>query len=356
MKDKIRVLVVDDSPYNRKVISEILESSDKIEVVAKAFDGEDAIRKIVAWEPDLITLDLEMPGMDGFGVLRWLMANHPIPVLVVSSRESNRSVFKALDLGAYDFVVKPSKSASPKLKELEQELLSKVLSIPVLQFEKIKERISNAPKIEYPTLMPLPKGEHTAEIIAIAASTGGPPAIQYVLSKLPPHLLTPILICQHMPPIFTGLFAERLSAVIKRRVKEASNGDEISPQSILVAPGGKQVAVRNENGKNFIKLYEKAPEDKFAPSANNLLMSVADHYGKNSLGIILTGMGDDGKEGAMAIHSAGGKVIAESEKSAVIYGMPKEVVKSGAADAVLSLDEIPDYIGRWGIFGGEDLQ
>ncbi len=356
MKDKIRVLVVDDSPYNRKVISEILESSEKIEVVAKAFDGEDAIRKIVAWEPDLITLDLEMPGMDGFAVLRWLMANHPVPVLVVSSRESNRSVFKALDLGAYDFVVKPSRSASPKLKELEQELLSKVLSIPSLQFEKIKERVVNAQKIEFPPLMPLPRGEHSAEIIAIAASTGGPPAVQYLLTKLPKNLLTPIIICQHMPPIFTALFAERLAAVTKKRVKEASDGDEISPQMVFVAPGGKQVSVITEKNKNYIKLYDRSPDDKFAPSANHLFHSLADHFGKNVLAIILTGMGDDGKEGAMAIHSAGGKVVAESEKSAVIYGMPREVAKSGAADYIVPLEEIPELLVKFGIFGTEKLQ
>lgn len=356
MKEKIRVLVVDDSPYNRKVISEILESSDKVEVVAKAFDGEDAIRKIVAWEPDMITLDLEMPGMDGFAVLRWLMANHPLPVLVVSSKESNRSVFKALDLGAYDFVVKPSKSASPKLKELEQELLSKVLSIPSLQFEKIKERVAIAPKIDFPPLMPLPKGEHSAEIIAVAASTGGPPAVQYLLTKLPKNLLTPIIVCQHMPPIFTALFAERLAAVTKKRVKEASDGEEIVPQMVFVAPGGKQVAVITEKNKNFIKLYDKSSEDKFAPSANHLFHSLADHYGKNVLAVILTGMGDDGKEGAMAIHSAGGKVVAESEKSAVIYGMPKEVARSGAADFVIPLEEIPDLIVKFGIFGTEKLQ
>jgi two-component system, chemotaxis family, protein-glutamate methylesterase/glutaminase len=355
MKDKIRVLVVDDSPYNRKVITEILESSDKIEVVAKAFDGEDAIRKIVAWEPDLITLDLEMPGMDGFAVLRWLMANHPVPVLVVSSRESNRSVFKALDLGAVDFVVKPSKSASPKLKELEQELLSKVLSIPSLHFEKIKERVISAPKIEFPPLMPLPKGEHSAEMIAVAASTGGPPAVQFLLSKLPKNLLTPIIVCQHMPPIFTALFAERLAAVTRKRVKEAADGDEILPQSIFVAPGGKQVSIATEGNRYFIKLGDKSPEDKFAPSANHLLKSISDHYGKNTIAIILTGMGDDGKEGAMSIHSAGGKVIAESEKSAVIYGMPREVARSGAADFVLNLEEIPDFVARWGIFGTEQL-
>jgi two-component system, chemotaxis family, protein-glutamate methylesterase/glutaminase len=356
MKDKIRVLVVDDSPYNRKVISEILESSDRIEVVAKAFDGEDAIRKIVAWDPDLITLDLEMPGMDGFAVLRWLMANRPVPVLVVSSRESNRSVFKALDLGAVDFVVKPSRSASPRLKELEQELLSKVLSIPSLHFEKIKERVMQAPKIEFPPLMPLPKGEHTAEIIGIAASTGGPPAVQFLLSQLPKSLLTPIIICQHMPPIFTALFAERLSAVTRKRVKEACDGDELLPQSVFVAPGGRQISIVSEGNRSFVRLYDKSPEDRFAPSANHLFNSLADHFGRNVVAVILTGMGDDGKEGAMSVHSAGGKVIAESEQSAVIYGMPREVAKAGAADYVLSLEEMPEYVSRWGIFGAEQLQ
>jgi two-component system, chemotaxis family, protein-glutamate methylesterase/glutaminase len=347
---KIRVMVVDDSPFNRKVISEMLESSDRIEVVAKAFDGEDAIRKILQFNPDAITLDLEMPRMDGFAVLRWLMANRPIPVLVVSSRESNRSVFKALDLGAIDFVVKPSRTASPKLKLLEEELVHKILTIPAVQFDKIRERVARAPVIPAPVTLPAAAGDHSAEIVAIAASTGGPPAIQSVLTQLSPSMVSPVLICQHMPPVFTNLFAERLRHLAGRIVKEATDGEAIFPGHVYVAPGGCQMRVFAVEGRRHISVSARNPEDKFAPSANILLESVARAVGRNALAIVLTGMGDDGKEGALAIHHAGGRVIVESEATAVIFGMPKEVMRAGAADHVVPLDDIPGFVNRYGLW------
>ncbi|MCI4398349.1 MAG: chemotaxis response regulator protein-glutamate methylesterase [Acidobacteria bacterium] len=346
---KIRVLVVDDSPFNRKIISEILESSPNIEVVGKAFDGEDALRKIVQLNPDVLTLDLEMPRMDGFAVLRWLMANRPMPVLVVSSRESNRSVFKALDLGAVDFVVKPSRTASPRLRAIEEELVTKVLSIPHLRFEKIQERVNQAPLLPAPAPLPTAKGEHNAEVIAIAASTGGPPAVQQVLSGIPKEVLSPILVCQHMPPIFTRLFADRLSTLIGRVAKEAVDGDVLFPGEVYVAPGGCQMGIRSdENGRRLV-IAERKPQDRFAPSANYLFGSVARVCGSHCLAVVLTGMGDDGLEGVKEIKAAGGKAIAESQKTAVIYGMPRVIAEAGLADHVVPLDEIPPLIGRYGL-------
>jgi len=348
--NSIRVVVVDDSPFNRKVISEMLESSPRIEVVAKAFDGEDAIRKIVQYAPDAITLDLEMPRMDGFAVLRWLMANRPIPVLVVSARESNRSVFKALDLGAVDFVVKPSRTASPKLKELEEELVSKVLSIPAMQFDKIKDRVSQAPVIPAPAApLPATQGEHTAAVVAIAASTGGPPAIQRIVQDLSDEMVSPILICQHMPPIFTKLFAERLDSLSTRTVKEASDGEPLQPRHAYVAPGGQQMQVFHVEGTPHVSVTGRTAEDRFAPCADHLFLSLARQMEDRCLAVVLTGMGDDGKRGALAVHEKGGRVVAESEESAVIYGMPKEVVKAGAADHEVRLDEIPLLIHRYGL-------
>jgi two-component system chemotaxis response regulator CheB len=347
---QIRVLVVDDSSFNRKVISEILQSSEHIEVVGTAFDGEDAIRKIIQHNPDVITLDLEMPRMDGFAVLRWLMVNRPIPVLVVSSRESNRSVFKALDLGAVDFVVKPSRTASPQLKIIEGELLSKILAIPQLKFDHIRQRVAQAPVIQTPVSLPRGEGDRTAEIVAIAASTGGPPAIQQLLMGLSPHLLSPILIAQHMPPIFTRLFAERLAGLTKRVVKEAVDGEALFPRHTYIAPGGKQMRIqRSETAPPRIQVSEKRPEDRFAPSANLLLTSVARAYGKASLALVLTGMGDDGKDGALAIREAGGLVAAESEESAVIFGMPREVIKAGAAHHVADIAGLSDVINRYAV-------
>ncbi len=346
---KIRVLVVDDSPFNRKVISEILESSPNIEVIGKAFDGEDALRKIVQLNPDVLTLDLEMPRMDGFAVLRWLMANKPIPVLVVSSRESNRSVFKALDLGAVDFVVKPSRTASPRLRAIEEELVSKVLAIPHLRFEKIQERISQAPILPAPAPLPVAKGEHTAEVVAIAASTGGPPAVQQVLMGIPREMVSPIVICQHMPPIFTRLFADRLSTLIGRKAKEGVDGEPLSPNEVYVAPGGCQMGVRSDENGRRLMISERKPDDRFAPSANYLFSSVSRTCGSHCLAVVLTGMGDDGLEGVKELKSAGGKAIAESQDTAVIYGMPRVIAEAGLADHVIPLAEIAPLVGRYGL-------
>lgn len=353
---KIRVLVVDDSSFNRKVLSEILQSSDRIEVVGTAFDGEDAIRKILQLNPEVLTLDLEMPRMDGFAVLRWLMVNRPLPVLVVSARESNRSVFKALDLGAVDFVVKPSKTASPQLKLIEQELLSKILAIPQLQFDKIRQRVAQAPVIPTPVALPTAQGERTAEIIAIAASTGGPPAIQQVLTSLLPTLVSPILICQHMPPVFTKLFAERLAGLTGRVVKEAADGESVFSRHVYVAPGGKQLRVTKSEGVLRLAVADRRPEDRFAPSANHLFHSLARSVGRPCLALVLTGMGDDGKEGAAALHQAGATVAAESEDSAVIFGMPREVIRSGHADHVADLAGLATLINRLGLLDPAALQ
>lgn len=343
---KIRVLVVDDSSFNRKVISEILESSDEFEVVAKAFDGEDAISKIIKFCPDAVTLDLEMPRMDGFSVLRWIMANRPMPVIVVSARESNRSVFKALDLGAVDFVVKPSKLASPELKLIDEELLAKMRAIPSLHFDKVQRRLGQKPPETPKFVAPLPRGDRFASVVAIAASTGGPPAIQRILMGLEPSLLSPVLICQHMPPVFTKLFAERLMGLTGRVVKEAEDGEKLQQKHIYVAPGGNQLKVSGTETQQYLQVTERKPEDRFAPSANYLLNSVAKTCGPRCMVAVLTGMGDDGKEGALEVHRAGGIVAAESEASAVIFGMPKEVIKAGAADHVTDIDGITALINR----------
>lgn len=353
---KIRVLVVDDSSFNRKVISEILQTSDRIEVVGTAFDGEDAIRKIIQLNPEVLTLDLEMPRMDGFAVLRWLMVNRPLPVLVVSARESNRSVFKALDLGAVDFVVKPSKTASPQLKLIENELLSKILAIPQLQFDKIRQRVAQAPVIQTPVALPLAQGERIAEVVVIAASTGGPPAVQQILLGLSKEVAAPILICQHMPPIFTKLFAERLAGLTGRVVKEAADGEALFPNHTYVAPGGKQLRLGLSDGVRRLLVADRKPDDRFAPCANLLFTSVAKICGRHCLAIVLTGMGDDGKDGAADIRKAGGVIAAESEESAVIFGMPREVIKAGLADHVSDLTGLSGLINRYAVLGPDALQ
>jgi two-component system chemotaxis response regulator CheB len=353
---KIRVLVVDDSSFNRKVISEILDGSGDFEVVAKAFDGEDAISKILRFNPDALTLDLEMPRMDGFAVLRWLMANRPLPVVVVSARESDRSVFKALDLGAVDFVVKPSRLASPQLKLIEEELLLKMRALNALQLDKVQKRLAQPPPSAPRVTLPSPRGHRVAGVVAIAASTGGPPAVQRILMGLDPAVVSPILICQHMPPVFTKLFAERLMSLAGRVVKEAADGDKVLPRNVYVAPGGHQLMLTVADNQQVLSVRNRRPEDRFAPSANHLLSSVAKVCGKYCLAVVLTGMGDDGKEGAVEIHGAGGIVVAESEASAVIFGMPKEVIRAGAADHVDDLDGITGLINRHALLDEAALQ
>jgi two-component system chemotaxis response regulator CheB len=351
----IRVLVVDDSSFNRKVISEILDGSGQIEVVGKAFDGEDALQKILRLQPDVMTLDLEMPNMDGFAVLRWVMANRPMPVIVVSARESDRSVFKALDLGAVDFVVKPTRTASPELKNMEVELLSKILSIPSLKLDRLRKRL-DAAEPHPPDPPPQARGARRASVVAIAASTGGPPAIQRILQGLSKKILSPILVCQHMPPVFTRLFAERLQGLTGRTVREATDGEALSSRTVYIAPGGRQTRLGFQGQQVVLRVTERKAEDRFAPSANILLASLAEAYGRNCLCAVLTGMGDDGTEGSRAVHGAGGIVLAESEASAVIYGMPKEVVRAGVADHVADLDGIADLINRNALLDDGSLQ
>lgn len=353
----LRVLVVDDSSFNRKVISEILEGAENVEVVGKAFDGEDAIRKVVRLAPDAMTLDLEMPNMDGFAVLRWVMANRPMPVIVVSARESDRSVFKALDLGAVDFVVKPSRIASPNLKNIEGELLAKMRAVPSLSLERLKRRASGEDPIpEAPKIPSKPPGKRRAEVVLLAASTGGPPALQAILQGLHPRLRSPVIICQHMPPVFTRLFAERLSQLTGRTVKEAEDGEFLAPRTIYVAQGGKQTRILASGDGLLLRVTERKPEDRFAPCANVLFLSAAEALGKKCLAAVLTGMGDDGKEGAIAIRAAGGTILAESEDSAVIFGMPKEVIRAGAADFTADVPGITEIINTHALLDEGSLQ
>jgi two-component system chemotaxis response regulator CheB len=352
---KIRVLVIDDSAYNRRSLSAILGSSDRIEVVGSAFDGEDAIRKIMRLKPDAITLDLEMPRMDGFALLRWLMINHPLPVFVVSARESNRSVFKALDLGAADFIVKPQ-SPLPRMELIRDEIIGKIVNVEKFDVSKLVQRLRDAPRLQ-PTgaLTPLPEKPAPVVpaaagvpdgVIVIAASTGGPPAVQQVLSGLVDPSRVAVVIAQHMPPVFTTLFAERLDKLMGLRVKEASLGEPLLPGCAYVLPGAQNGALSGSPEEPVIRLRDKATTDRYAPSADLLFESAAAMYGKRALGVVLTGMGDDGARGSRALLDAGGAVLAESKETAVIFGMPQEALRHAGAKA-LPLTAIAGAASQW---------
>jgi len=345
---KIKALVVDDSAYNRTVIGEMLASDAGVEVVGTATDGVDAIAKTIRLAPDVITLDLEMPNMDGFTFLRWLMKERPTPVLVLSSRSDNRSVFRALELGAVDFLAKPESRISKSIGGVRDDLVSKVHAMLHLEMTKIQSTMDLLAREHVP--LParkedeMPGERGPIEVVAIASSTGGPPAIQAILSSLPAGLNSAIVISQHMPAGFTRSFAERLNKLSPLLVSEAAAGDRVEAGRVLIAPGGHHLVIRKTRNGLAVELVPQSPSDKYTPSADRMMVSVAEACGSAALGVVLTGMGNDGAEGVIAIKNKRGQCLAESEESAVVFGMPQEAVRSGAVDKVLPLGRMAEEI------------
>ena len=353
--DKIKALVVDDSAYNRTVITRMLTSDEEIEVIGSATDGVDAIAKTLRLQPDVITLDLEMPNMDGFTFLRWLMKECPTPVLVLSSRSDSRSVFRAMELGAVDFLAKPEARMSKSIESIRDELVSKVHAVLNLEMDKVKSTIAlnSRERVTFPARKEDDERVERSpiEMVAIASSTGGPPAIQAILTSLPPDFGAAIVISQHMPPGFTKSFAERLNKLTSLMVSEASAGDRIGPGTVLIAPGGHHLIVKKDRTGFIAELVARGPEDKYVPSADRMMVSIAEACGPAALGVVLTGMGRDGVEGVNAIKRKRGQCLAESEESAVIFGMPREAIRTGAVDKVLPLSKMAEEIierCRWG--------
>ena len=343
-ESKIRVLVVDDSAYHRRTLVKIISSDPHMEVVGTAGDGEEAIKKVVNLKPDLVTLDLEMPRMDGFTFLRWLMRNFPRPVLVVTSRDSNKSVFKALDLGAVDFVVKPVKYASIKLGTIEEEVLEKIREISALQVEDLPAKLSAMAEKAPPRVMPaVARGKY--RLVAIGASTGGPPALQSILTRMPRGLPMGIIISQHMPEGFTKLFSERLNRLVGIRVSEARDGEAIENGKAIIAPGGKHLQLMEERGGSVrVRIAEATDKDRYAPSIDMMMSSAARIYRDKMMAVLLTGMGADGVVGMGEVQKGKGLTIAESEQTCIVYGMPREAVRRGVDDRVLPLSEIGEAI------------
>ncbi len=344
--DTIRVLVIDDSAFSRRTITRMLESSPLVQVVGSARDGEEALRKAFELTPDLITLDLEMPRMDGFTFLRLLMAKMPVPIMVISSRSGESDVFKALDLGAVDFIAKPSVRANLELNNIQAELIRKVHAIRDLRIDRVKARISAAPPVVTDAVEPTPAEvpREASSVIAIGSSTGGPAAIMQVLAAFSEPPPAPILIAQHMPEGFTEGFAERLDRLSTFDVRHAEGGEVPIPGTVLLAPGGKNLELESCDGEIRTLLTDSEPGEKYVPSVDRLFSSAAEHYGAKLLGVVLTGMGDDGRRGSLAIKNGGGRVIAESEETAVIFGMPAQAIRAGAVDEVVPLHAVPAAI------------
>lgn len=344
-RGKLRVLVIDDSAFFRQSISEMLSGSGRFEVVGRAADGVEAMALMRSTMPDLVTLDLEMPRMNGFSFLRWVMSAQPVPVLVISSHDSYASMFHALELGAADFMPKPTSRASLEILSIKRELCEKLELISSVGLKAIVQRSYLLSQPAAPRSGSRRAPGATAEtsavrLVVIGASTGGPPAIQAISRELPPTFPAPVIVVQHMPPVFTTHFAKRLNCQCPLKVKEAEEGERIEPGNVLVVPGDKHLGLRRAGPHLQVRLVSKRETDRYVPSIDQTMSDAAELLGPGVLGVLLTGMGGDGKEGMLAIKRRGGRTIAESEETAAIFGMPKEAVQAGAVDELLPLSSI----------------
>jgi two-component system chemotaxis response regulator CheB len=339
-QDPIRVLVIDDSAFSRRTIIRMLEKSPLIEVVGWARDGEEALQKALELPLDLITLDLAMPRMDGFTFLRILMSKKPTPVIVISGRGGDQDVFKALDLGAVDFVAKPTPRATPELATIEQELIRKVHAIRQLRIDKLRHQISRAPSLVRQSA----GAKLASRVVAIGASTGGPSALMQLFGAFAEAPPCAFVVSQHMPAGFTRGFAERLNRLTNLRAREARDGDELEAGTILLAPGENHLEFAAKGNRVVTCLVPRREVDRYAPAVDRMFESAAKQFGSDLLAVVLTGMGDDGRRGVQAVKHHGGRVIAESEETAVIFGMPQRAIRTGFVDAVLPLFEIATAI------------
>jgi two-component system chemotaxis response regulator CheB len=333
----IRVLVVDDSALMRKLIPQLLERDGTIQVVGTAMDGAFALAKIEEFKPDVVTLDLEMPRMDGIETLREITRRHLVPVIVVSAHTTAgaSSTFKALAMGALDFVAKPAEAPSAHMDEIAAELRSKIKAAAQGQIGVVPA-IAHLPQ----TLkQPRPRTAPT-RIIAIGISTGGPNTLQYVLSQLPADFPGAILVVQHMPEGFTEMFARRLNDTCAIEVKEARSGDLLIAGRALVCPGNRHMRVRQMPLGPVAFLSDDERVNGHRPSVDVLFRSVAQEFGPSAIAVLMTGMGDDGADAMGAVKLAGGLTIAQSADSCVVFGMPKAAIERGYAARVLSLDAL----------------
>jgi two-component system chemotaxis response regulator CheB len=341
---KLRVLVVDDSAFNRKNIADILSTNPDLEVVGRAADGEEALRLAIVTKPDVITLDLEMPRMDGFTFLRILMARQPVPVIVISSYSQKENVFKALEIGALDFIAKPDRYIDPDLKSLRDELLQKVALARNVRTAAAARKVAEPIAGQGKTEVKPSRGIVPRSIVAIASSTGGPSALVEIFGRLPTDYPHAILVAQHMPENFTRTFAERLDRRSTLSVSEGKDLDSVDAGRAFVCPGRQCMDLEHVNRTYRVRLRPPDANDRYVPSADSLLTSTAKAAGRRAIGVVLTGMGNDGAAGAKAIVDAGGVVVVESESTAVVYGMPGAVVRAKIPCRSMPLPEIADWL------------
>lgn len=333
MNKQIKVLVIDDSLVFREVIARGVESDCLIDVVAKAIDPFDARDKILEFQPDVITCDIEMPKMNGIDFVRRLMPQYPLPVIVVSS--VSEAVFDAMNAGAVDFVTKPDVQSPDGVETFINELIYKIKV--AAKAKVIKRSFSETRNLEKKVKV------DNQKLIAIGASTGGTESIYKVLKQLPAQM-PGILIVQHIPPLFSQMFAERLNNQTNFKVKEAESGDYLDPGKVLIAPGDKHMAVRKIGQRYKVEVFHGEKVNGHCPSVDVLFDSVAKQCKDNAIGIIMTGMGYDGAKGLLSMRRKGARTIGQDEASSVVYGMPKVAFQVGAVEKQVSLDKIPQAL------------
>jgi len=341
----LRVLIADDSAMMRKMLKKMLESDVDIEVVGAARDGLDVVEKARELKPDVITMDVNMPGQDGITALQYIINDKICPVVMVSSltQEGAATTFEALELGAFDFVGKPGGTVSSNMESVADELIAKVKAAAVPnRRRKAPERTARTRRqpVEYP---PVSRSK-VMKVVAMGISTGGPKVIYEVLPQLPRDINAAIFMVQHMPPNFTTTYAKRLNDACQLEVVEASPGMKVQPGTVYIGSGGRHLnVVKNGPGDVLLRLPTK-PDHLFVPSVDVMMNSVLSVYGKRTIGVIMTGMGDDGADAMVAIRRAGGITIAESEESAIVFGMPGETIKRGGATRVVPIWDIAGEI------------
>ena len=341
MTRPLRVLVVDDSAYIRKVVKEMLTRDGSIEVVGTARDGEDALQLVEQLHPDVVTCDLIMPGVGGVEFIRRQMATRPLPIVIVSiAAESSERVLSGLDAGAIDFVQNPTALATEKLFDLGEELVSKIVAGAEAPLGRLRELLP---------VEALPQMTSTGryDVVVLGISTGGPQGLKSVVPLLPAEFPIPIVIVLHMPIGYTEAYAKRLNEASALTVIEARDGEILRPGLVLVAPAGRHLTLhRNGEGQTSVRLDVRPLDTPHRPSVDVLFQSAADVYGDRVLGVVMTGMGTDGRDGSAWIKARGGAVLTEAEETCVVYGMPRSVVEAGLSDEAVPLDQMTAAIMR----------
>lgn len=353
---KIKVAIIDDSAFMRKSLSLMLQSDENIEIIGTARDGEEGYNLVKSKRPDVVTLDIEMPKMDGLTALEKIMKDCPTPVLMVSSLtvEGAEATLKALDLGAVDFIPKGMSYVNMDIVKIREDLIYKVKHIAKREslresLNRLRSLSGNKKTTTESITITNKKLDNNYKAIGVGISTGGPLSLQKFLPQIKGNLGRPIFIVQHMPPMFTKSLAERLNSMSEYEVKEAENDEVVRNNRVYIAPGGKHMTVHKKSfSENIIRISDQPSDTLHRPSVDVMLDSVADLYMDKTLSIIMTGMGRDGTEGVQKVKSYGGQCIAQNEETCVVYGMPKSVVDAGLADVVAPLEKIAEILNNGG--------